>query len=131
MRSEWLVEHFLPKLPQAKTTFLLTRHKWSVSAPLELGQAVTQVCKHRCEVSCSLDEWHCLFVGVSVLLLCLPSFLSLYVCLVFTPFFIASSIPPTCPDMLQCESDSRLSARRDVCRQDESTPLLWLTLRES
>lgn len=39
--------------------------------------------------------------------------------------------PSSCPDMQQCESDSRLAPSRIVCRRDESTSLHKPNLRES
>lgn len=41
------------------------------------------------------------------------------------------SLPPSCPDMQQRESDCSPAARRDVCGQDKSPPQHWNKLKES
>lgn len=69
-----------------------------VSVSLQPCQAVTQTCKHRCEFSFSpMNGTVCLLVSLSYC--CFPSFLSFYVCLVFTPF---SLLLPSLPPALTC-----------------------------
>lgn len=66
------------------------------------------------------------FLSPSLPFPCLSCFILSLISVLGTP-----TLPPSCPDMQQCESYCCLAASRDVCGQDESTPLYWPKLRES